>query len=272
MAFCGGYRYKPTMSRTFSTNIASVLSLKLFTKCGFKPKACQIRRTESWEMPASLAMSQLLQWVLAAGVVSKVFVTTSSTFSSEISRGAPLRGASTMPSKDCSIKRRLHFPTMCWQTPNSLATSRLLLPWAHSNIPLARSAKLCCLLGRRSINLSFSSCSLLSLIGLTGRPLGILLLLQLAYPDHNTNVTDLSFSTLVSCLINNVAFVAIKMGRRSGSCRTRGGRISRLIRNRRATQPPAHFHRNPPGRGQLAVFPRCSLDPYDSDMGASLAP
>src|SRR6202795_4773727 len=24
--------------------------------------------------------------------------------------------------------------------------------------------------------------------------------------------------------------------------------------------------------GQLAVFPRCSLDPYDSDMGASLAP
>src|ERR1700751_3253620 len=197
MAFCGGYRYKPTMSRTFSTNIASVLSLKLFTKCGFKPKACQIRRTESWEMPASLAMSQLLQWVLAAGVVSKVFVTTSSTFSSEISRGAPLRGASTMPSKDCSIKRRLHFPTMCWQTPNSLATSRLLLPWAHSNITLARSAKLCWLLGRRSINLSFSSCSLLSLSGLTGRPLGILLLLQLPTSHYNTNVIDLSFGTLV---------------------------------------------------------------------------
>jgi hypothetical protein len=45
-----------------------------------------------------------------------------------------------------------------------------------------------------------------------------------------------------------------------------------LIRNRRATQPPAHFHLNPPGRGPLAVFPRCSLDPYESDMGASLAP
>ena len=50
------------------------------------------------------------------------------------------------------------------------------------------------------------------------------------------------------------------------------GSISEPIRDRRATQPPAHFHRNPPGRGQLAVFPRCSLDPYDSDMGASLAP
>src|SRR6201984_158266 len=41
------------------------------------------------------------------------------------------------------------------------------------------------------------------------------------------------------------------------------------IRDRRATQPPAHFHRNPLGRGKLAVFPRCSLDPYDKDMGAS---
>src|SRR6266436_7905735 len=41
--------------------------------------------------------------------------------------------------------------------------------------------------------------------------------------------------------------------------KARGGRISESIRNRRATQPPAHFHRNPLGRGRLAVFPRCSL-------------
>src|SRR5215831_10592623 len=44
--------------------------------------------------------------------------------------------------------------------------------------------------------------------------------------------------------------------------KARGGRISKLIRNRRATQPPAHFHRNPLGRSQLAVFPRCSLLTY----------
>src|SRR6516162_9857362 len=44
--------------------------------------------------------------------------------------------------------------------------------------------------------------------------------------------------------------------------KARGGRISEAVRNRRATQPPAHFHRNPPGRGQLAVFPRCSLLTY----------
>jgi hypothetical protein len=40
--------------------------------------------------------------------------------------------------------------------------------------------------------------------------------------------------------------------------------ISKSIRDRRATQPPAHFHCNPPGRGRLAVFPRCSLLTYQS--------
>src|SRR5580704_8838771 len=76
---------------------------------------------------------------------------------------------------------------------------------------------------------------------------------------------------LVSCPRNTRYFVAIKMGRRQGGpSRTGGGgSISEPIRDRRATQPPAHFHRNPPGRGQLAVFSRCSLDPYDKDMGAS---
>src|SRR5260370_8981711 len=118
MAFCGGYKYKPTMSRTFSTNIGSVLSLKLFTKCGFKPKACQIRRTESWEMPASLAMSQLLQWVLAADLVSKVFVTTSSTFSSDNSPGSPQPDAPTNPSNDCSRNPPPHFPTISLHTPH----------------------------------------------------------------------------------------------------------------------------------------------------------
>src|ERR1700748_2086751 len=60
------------------------------------------------------------------------------------------------------------------------------------------------------------------------------------------------------------------------SRRTNQGRYKRQTgagRDRRATQPPAHFHRNPLGRGQLAVFPPPRrIDPYDSEMGASLAP
>jgi len=36
-----------------------------------------------------------------------------------------------------------------------------------------------------------------------------------------------------------------------------------------AGQPPAYFQRNPLGRGQLAVFPRCSL--LTSRTGFALA-
>jgi hypothetical protein len=50
--------------------------------------------------------------------------------------------------------------------------------------------------------------------------------------------------------------------------KARGGRISKSIRNRRATQSPAHFQRNPLGRGQLAVFPPPRrIDPYESRYG-----
>src|SRR6516164_5859491 len=49
--------------------------------------------------------------------------------------------------------------------------------------------------------------------------------------------------------------------------KARGGRMSKSICNRRATQSPAHFQRNPLGRGRLAVFPRCSLGPYQLRYG-----
>jgi hypothetical protein len=64
---------------------------------------------------------------------------------------------------------------------------------------------------------------------------------------------------LVHCITYNHSAVAFKMGRRQGA--------RRAGRNRRATQPPAHFQRNPLGRGQLAVFPRCSLGPYQFRYG-----
>jgi hypothetical protein len=49
--------------------------------------------------------------------------------------------------------------------------------------------------------------------------------------------------------------------------------MSKLTCNRRATRPPAHFQRNPPGRVQLAVFPRCSLGPSSTiHMPAAKAP
>jgi hypothetical protein len=50
---------------------------------------------------------------------------------------------------------------------------------------------------------------------------------------------------LVSCPRDSRYFVAIKMGRRQGGRSRSGGRgsISESIRDRRATRPPAHFHR-----------------------------
>jgi hypothetical protein len=53
-----------------------------------------------------------------------------------------------------------------------------------------------------------------------------------------------SAAGLVYRLLNPLAFVAFEMGPlQGGPSRTgRRGRISKAIRNRRATQPPAHFN------------------------------
>ena len=53
--------------------------------------------------------------------------------------------------------------------------------------------------------------------------------------------------------------------------REEGAYLNRYVTDEQR-KPPAHFHRNPLGRGQLAVFPRCSLDRYEPDSRASLAP
>jgi hypothetical protein len=45
--------------------------------------------------------------------------------------------------------------------------------------------------------------------------------------------------------------------------REEGAYLKRYVTDEQ-TQPPAHFHRNPLGRGRLAVFPRCSLLTYRS--------
>src|ERR1700740_559621 len=47
--------------------------------------------------------------------------------------------------------------------------------------------------------------------------------------------------------------------------REEGAYLKRYVTDPAAAgQPPAHFQRNPLGRGRLAVFPRCSLLTYRS--------
>src|SRR5215470_11411190 len=84
-------------------------------------------------------------------------------------------------------------------------------------------------------------------------------LLSIVVPDKRRTLSNARFySNLVSC--PRIRILSLRSKWAAG--KARGGRISKLIRNRGATQPPAHFHRNPLGRGQSAVFPRCSLLTY----------
>ena len=70
----------------------------------------------------------------------------------------------------------------------------------------------------------------------------------------NASIAILSY--LVHQVSDWCSGVAIKMGRRQGGPSRTGtkGRISESIRNRRATQSPAHFQRSPPGRRPVGCF------------------
>src|SRR6476646_1410825 len=78
MARSGGFKYSPTISRTFSTNWGSLETLKFSTRCGCRPKARQIRTMAFCDRPVSSAIRRVLQCVLLAGIDSNVFVMTSS--------------------------------------------------------------------------------------------------------------------------------------------------------------------------------------------------
>src|SRR5690242_6102113 len=106
----------------------SVENLKVLTKSGLRPKAPQILLTLSVEIPLSLAIERVDQWVFALGLLSKVLVTISSALPSEIVRGFPGRGASTRPLRRCLLKRSRHFPTVTLVIFNLLAISRFGVP------------------------------------------------------------------------------------------------------------------------------------------------
>ena len=53
IALSGGFRYRPTTSISFSSNFGSLDSLKVFTRCGLRPRAAHTRCTVSSETPTS---------------------------------------------------------------------------------------------------------------------------------------------------------------------------------------------------------------------------
>jgi hypothetical protein len=91
------------MSRTFSTSHGSVDSLNFSLRCGCSPKLRQMRTTALWLSPTSFARDRVLHWVAAAGILSRVRVTASSTLASVILRGVPGRESSASPFIPCSL-------------------------------------------------------------------------------------------------------------------------------------------------------------------------
>src|SRR3954452_22870968 len=56
------------MSRTLSTNSGSLESLNVSERCGWRPKAVQIRRMVVCEKPVAAAIERIDQWVASTGV------------------------------------------------------------------------------------------------------------------------------------------------------------------------------------------------------------
>jgi hypothetical protein len=166
----GGFKYRPTMSRTFSTTCGSADSLTLSCRCGLSPNARQIRDTADWLIPVARAIDRVDQCVAVAGRDSNVFTITSSTRSSVTVRGAPGRGSSDNPSRRRSTNRARHLPTVAVVTENRSATTMFGSPRAQASTIRDRSANACDDVGRRAHRRSVSRSSSLRSRAALGRP------------------------------------------------------------------------------------------------------
>ena len=101
------------MSSCFSAKSGSLLTLKLFMRCGLSPLTRQMRATESFEIFISLAIVRVDQCVVLTGALCVVFEIRAEVTSEEISGTRPGRGASfSSPSIPCSRKGPRHRLTM----------------------------------------------------------------------------------------------------------------------------------------------------------------
>ncbi len=88
-------------------NSGSVERLKVFARCGRRPKACQRRTTAVCDSPLALAILQRLQCVASRGFSCSVLAITGAIWLSLIVRGAPGRGSAQFP---CGLRRDAQLP------------------------------------------------------------------------------------------------------------------------------------------------------------------
>jgi hypothetical protein len=105
-------------------NSGSVDSFHVSTRWGLRPKARQIRDTDDCDRPLSPAIARVDQCVSFPGPFSvRTRVTTTSTCSSVIFRGAPGRGTSASPPIRPPMNRTRHLRTDSRDTPVRPATA-----------------------------------------------------------------------------------------------------------------------------------------------------
>src|SRR5215213_8386191 len=139
-AASGGFMYRPTRSRIFSTRSGSGDTLKLSCCHGLSPKARQISATVVLEIPCLAARPHVDQWVASGGADSSASTTTASMAASAIVRSAPGRGASPRPSRRSWANRRRHFDTVAGWTRSTRAIASLVNPSAQASTMRARNA------------------------------------------------------------------------------------------------------------------------------------
>ena len=132
-------------------NCGSVDSFQVWTMCGLRPNARQIRETAVWDMPADLAIDRVDQCVSPfGGACSSVAAITFSTCSSVIVRGRPGRGSSFSPSSRDARNRDRHLPAVVLDIPSSAATPLTGPPSAQASTIRDRSARACAVFRRRA--------------------------------------------------------------------------------------------------------------------------
>jgi hypothetical protein len=137
--FSGGFRYRPTTSTSFSSNVGSVESLNVSTRCGRRPRAAQIFCTVVCETPWAWAIDRQLQCVSLGGVSCSVARTISATFASGIDGLRPRPGRTfTEPANPSSENRSRQLVTVAGETPTSLAIRVVANPSQAINNARAR--------------------------------------------------------------------------------------------------------------------------------------
>src|SRR6266851_1662696 len=136
----------------------SLDSLKVLSKCGFRPLACQTRCTDALLTPQSSAMRLQLHCVACAGAVCVLAIISASLARAKGRKLRPRGRSSYSAATPPSAKRRRQSSTVGREVPSSLASALFDLPSAAPRTIRARSATRCSVLPERAIR--SSSCLL----------------------------------------------------------------------------------------------------------------